>query len=429
MPNLKLDIFKKLFNSRKITDEESVKNSEAFCMLPWVHLYVSQFGTVAPCCVTPWEEEKAFGNINKTSINDIWNGEPIKKMRSQMLKDQKDPRCWQCYENEKVGIRSHRELANWRYIHKFDWVKTTDSKGNAPDSKPIYLDIRISNLCNFKCRICGHNSSSKWYDDAKALNELTYDKALHYSIEDTDDILEQLTEYIDDIEEIVFAGGEPVITEEQYSILDFLHKHNRHDVQLRYITNFSETSFNGRDIFKDWKRFKDVNIHASLDGMGSRGELQRKGQKWEQVMQNRQRMLDEIPDINFMVQSTISVFNVLHIPDFHKEWVEKGFVTVDSFMPHTLKHPNEYCIKILPPDLKKQVTEKYEKHMEWLRASGVSGKQFDYVYREYEHTLTYMNSEDWTHMAPNFKERCEKLDKLRSEKTIEVCPELAPLLS
>lgn len=79
--------------------------------------------------------------------------------------------------------------------------------------------------------------------------------------------------------------------------------------------------------------------------------------------------------------------------------------------------------------MKKQVTEKYLAHLAWLKSTGISGKQFDYVYREYENTITYMNSEDWTDKIPDFKARCEKLDGLRSEKTIDACPELAPLLS
>lgn len=422
-------LIQRYLQGRKIFDEESVKESQAFCMLPWVHLYISQYGTVAACCVTPWDEGEAFGNVNKMSVNEIWHGEPIKRMRANMLKDRKDKRCWQCYENESIGIRSHRQIANWRYIHRFDWVKTTDSKGNAPDSKPTYLDIRISNLCNFKCRICGHHSSSKWFDDAKELGEQSYDKALDYSIEDIDDVLAQLDEYSDVIEEIVFAGGEPILMEEHYRILDFLKKHNRYDVQLRYITNFSEMEVKGRDIFDEWRVFKDVNVHASLDGMGARGEMQRKGQNWEQTVKNRERMLRELPDTNFIVQTTVSVFNVLHVPDFHRQWVEKGFIKVDSLLPHTLKHPNEFCIKILPPELKKQVAEKYTEHLRWLEASGASGLQYEYVYREYKHTIDFMNSEDWTHLLPKFKERCATLDRLRKESTAEVCPELAHLLA
>lgn len=422
-------LIQRYLQGRKIFDEQSVKESKAFCMLPWVHLYISQFGTVAACCVTPWEDDKAFGNVNNMSVNDIWQGKPIREMRANMLKDKKDDRCWQCYENEANGMRSHRQIANWRYGHRFDWVKTTDSRGNAPDSKPIYLDIRISNLCNFRCRICGHNSSSKWFEDAKALGELAYQKALDYSIEDIDDVLKQLEQYATDIEEIVFAGGEPILMEEHYKVLDFLKKHDRYDVQLRYVTNFSEMKVNGRDIFDEWRAFKDVNVHASLDGTGLRGEMQRKGQNWEKTLANRERMLAELPDVNFMVQSTISVFNVLHLPDFHREWVEKGLISVDSLLPHSLKHPNEFCIKILPPELKKQVAEKYTEHLKWLEASGASGLQYEYVHREYKNTITFMNSDDWTHLIPKFKERCDTLDSLRKESTLEACPELEPLLA
>lgn len=420
----------KYLERRKIFDKQSMDDSKAFCMMPWVHLYVSQFGTVVPCCVTPWDPDQALGNVNKQPISEIWNGAEMKRLRAKMLKDKKDKRCWQCYENEANGLKSHRKVANFCYDDKLHWVETTKANGFAPDSKPIYWDIRISNLCNFKCRICGHHSSTKWYDDAKELGETSFENAIHYSLDDFEDILGQLEEYVPHVEEVYFAGGEPMLMEEHYRILDILKKHKRFDIKLRYSTNFSITEFKGRDVFQDWKEFKDVNIHASLDGTDKRGELQRNGQVWSKALENRKRLLRECPHAEFFISSTLNVFNVLHLPDFHRQWVDEHLIYVDDFMPHTLKNPEIYNIKMLPKELKQQVMDKYTEHLKWLNTFSIENNvKLDYVINEFENCLTHMNSEDWSHLIPEFVERSEKLDALRGENTRETFPELAPLFN
>lgn len=422
------EFFQRYAQGRKIFDKESMDKSEAFCMMPWVHLYISQFGTVVPCCVTPWDLDQALGNVNEQPIEEIWNGPEMKKLRAKMLRDKKDKRCWQCYENESNGLKSHRMVANFCYDDKLDWVASTKASGYAPDSKPVYWDIRISNLCNFKCRVCGHHSSTKWFDDAKELNETSFETSLHYSMDEFEDILDQLENYVPDVEEVYFAGGEPMLMDEHYRILDILKKHNRFDVKLRYSTNFSVTDFKGRDVFKDWKQFKDVNLHASLDGTDNRGELQRSGQQWDIALENRKRLLKECPHVDFLITSTLSVFNVLHLPDFHKEWVEQNLIYVDDFMPHTLKNPEIYNIKMLPPKMKQQVKDRYAEHLAWLRTFSVENHvKLDYVINEFENCLTHMNSEDYTHLIPQFLEKTKRLDELRNENTLETFPELRPI--
>ena len=99
-----------ILSGRKIRGIESVKTSEAFCMKPWVHLFVSHYGTVGPCCLAPWDADKALGDINRNTIQEIWNGSEMKDLRTKMLKDQKDNRCKQCYQSEKVGLKSTRQM-------------------------------------------------------------------------------------------------------------------------------------------------------------------------------------------------------------------------------------------------------------------------------------------------------------------------------
>ncbi len=233
-----------MFNFRKIKKIEDIKNSKAFCIKPWVHLFVSQKGTVGPCCLASWEEDKTFGNVNTQSIDEIWNGEKIKKFRQAMLQDKPDERCHQCYQNEANGLRSKRKTVNFLYADYLKWVNETKRNGEVKNAKPIYWDIRISNLCNLRCRICGHHSSSSWYEDAKAMNTSNYDTKIHKGPQNFEQLMKQLDFALDELEEVYFAGGEPLLMPEHLALITKLIENKKFNVKLRYNTNFSQTNFN-----------------------------------------------------------------------------------------------------------------------------------------------------------------------------------------
>lgn len=94
-----------------------------------------------------------------------------------------------------------------------------------------------------------------------------------------------------------------------------------------------------------WKKFDDIFNHASLDDSEDRGMLQRKGLDWDLAIMNRKRMLQICPKVDFILTSTISVFNLFRIAQFHKELVLNGLIKIDEFIPHVLKSPNYYNIR------------------------------------------------------------------------------------
>jgi MoaA/NifB/PqqE/SkfB family radical SAM enzyme len=423
-----LDNILNFIDPPKITDAQSMSDSKTFCMLPWVHLYVSPHGYANPCCLAPWEKEHILGDFNKESFQEIWNGKPMRDLRKKMLKDQPDPKCWQCYENERLGIRSKRQNSNHQYTHHLDWALDTHRNGSVDNPKPIFWDIRISNLCNFKCRICGHHSSSKWYEDAKKLDMLSFDDGIHKSVKNFDELLTQLHPFVTDLEEIYFAGGEPLVMEEHYNMLDLLLSKGKSNIKLRYSTNFSTRFFKGRDVFELWNQFDEVFLHASLDGSGKRGELQRKGQNWDDVVTLKQQLKVHCPRVQFMICSTITAMNVLHLPDFHREWVELGLVAADDFIPHILKRPERLNIQILPPALKDQVIARYADHLVWLDTfQDATLVKMHITKNEYASVISYIQDDDKTALIPEFIDFTDKLDALRGENFREIFPELASL--
>jgi radical SAM protein with 4Fe4S-binding SPASM domain len=427
----------------KISCLKDVSESKAFCIKPWVHLHVSVYGKVTPCCQAAWNDNYAFGDINQENFNEIWNGEKMREFRLAMLKDDFNFRCHHCYDLEKEGLQSHRTLTNSIYADKLPWVLETDATGVSPNAKPVSWDIRISNLCNFKCRICGHHSSSSWYEDAKALGlplashniYHSHDKKVNRGVRNFDLLMQQLDFVIPDLEEISFAGGEPLISKEHYQILQKLIDIGKTNVRLRYHTNFSKTDFGGVDVFSLWRKFEDVGVWASLDDSGKRGELQRNGQKWVEVEENRKRMKRDCPDVSFAINSTINIFNIQHFPDFHRDWTKRGLINVNQITPHLLLHPSYYSIQILPKTLKLRIEEKINSHISWIKEYAqahpdcidANAPSVENLIDELNGYVKYMNAKDESSLIPQFKAITTKLDLLRGENTAETFPELAEL--
>jgi sulfatase maturation enzyme AslB (radical SAM superfamily) len=154
---------------------------------------------------------------------------------------------------------------------------------------------------------------------------------IEYAGRTEDDIEQQMQEHIPYLEQVYFAGGEPLIMKEHYTLLEKLIDAGKTDVRIQYNTNFSELRFKDKHVFEYWKHFKNVSVGASLDASGARAELMRKGTDWQQTVDNRQRMMEEVPHVDFYVSATVSTMNVLHVLDFHKAWTELGLIRAKDF--------------------------------------------------------------------------------------------------
>ena len=132
-----------------------------------------------------------------------------------------------------------------------------------------------------------------------------------------EDMWEQMQEHIPHLDQIYFAGGEPLIMEEHYRLLNELVKREMFHVRLIYNTNFSKLGYKDQDVLELWKKFHSVSIGASLDGCGPRAEYIRKGQDWEETVENRRRMMAVCPNVDFYVSSTVSIYNAWQIGRAH----------------------------------------------------------------------------------------------------------------
>ena len=393
-------------------------NSKVFCMMPWVHTHIWPNGNAFPCCMS--DSDIVYGNLNDNSLEEIWNSEKYKKLRKNMLNEKESPECTRCYEMEKSNIWTLRKNTNKYYISHWDRVETTQDDGSVEEVNMGYMDIRVSNICNFRCRTCGPELSSAWYEDHSKLYGQPPENPKMMNIANNEKFWNELQPLLLTVEEACWAGGEPIITEEHYKILDFWIENKMKDVRLRYTTNFSNLYFKKKSILDYWNSFNDVRIAASLDGMGKRGELIRAGTEWDVIEDNRRQMIKECPDVYFEITPTVSIMNVYHLPDFHRNWVDRGLLEPNNIRVNMLTYPDYYRIQIIPKEERKKFIDKYNEHIKWIDdnfGKGVAKEGFMSI-------LNFLEQKNYENLIPDFIDRNTPLDELRGESLFEVCPEL-----
>lgn len=411
----------------QLTEREQflLADSKVFCIYPWTHLHAWPTGQAFPCCMS--EPVGQVGNCKDQTLQQIWNGSSMRELRLNMLNEQRSAACTRCYEQDEAGFFSGRKSANKHHGHLINRVAETQPDGTLDRFQMTYWDIRFSNLCNLSCRSCGHIFSSSWYQDQVQLAGNEYalkNQALNYAGRTETDIWEQLVPHLDYVEQIYFAGGEPLMMKEHYNILDELERRGRYDVRLIYNTNFSHVRLKDRTVFDYWRRFKSVSVGASLDAMGARAEYIRRGTEWDTVERNRSQMMEICPNVDFYISPTLSIMNAHHLPDFHRDWVDRGLIRAQDLNVNILQDPAHYRIDIAPAAYKDRLRERYQQHLEWLRP-------LDQLRRAtvgFESAINFMDNTDNSQLIPSFWQRTRQLDKIRNEDALSVLPELEALL-
>lgn len=416
-----------LVTPTELTERERflLTESKTFCIYPWIHLHAYPTGEAYPCC----HAEMGIGQIgdcHKNTLKEIANSPAQRQLRLDMLSETSNPACARCYEQEASGFFSGRKSANKHHGHHVQEIHATNSDGSVDSFAMTYWDIRFSNLCNLSCRSCGHIFSSSWYADQVKLAGKDWAKnnqPLNIAGKDPKDMWQQLLPHIDYVEQIYFAGGEPLMMYEHYLILEELERRERFDVRLIYNTNFTQVKLKNRYVFDYWRKFKSVAVGASLDAMGPRAEYIRRGTDWDQVERNRHQMQETCPNVDFYISPTLSIMNAWHLPDFHRDWVDRGMIQAQDVNINILQDPAHYRIDIAPVNYKQRLSKRFEEHLDWLRP-------LDRLQRAtvgYESAVHFMMSTDNTALLDKFWKKTHQLDQIRNENLIQSLPELKAL--
>ena len=390
------------------------------CILPWIHLHGNITGKYKVCCFsegsTESESERDTLGTHKESINEVWNNDKYKKIRKDFLEGKVPMQCQKpCYDREIQGGYSHRQEMNykWEDYHYLQKPDFTSKTGNL-NRPPIYLDIRFGNICNFRCRMCNSFASSKW---AKEKEEALLFRDIYPVTDkwtDNDVLWKDLKELLPHIEEIYFAGGEPLMQEGHYKLLHFLIDNKKSNLEINYNTNLSVLHYKDENLVELWKQFKKVNIWVSQDGVGKVSEYIRKESDWKLFDKNFKKALPYIKSISCTYQA-YNVYSFIDLCAYAKKHGKYVY-------PNILRTPVQLCAQILPKREKKKVVQYYKNY---LTKNKVDFEEWEI--KKFLELLTWLmhEPENREHLEKEFKKMTSVLDKSRNEKFTEVVPQLA----
>ena len=419
-------MFNSILGAKLSVETKNLKDSKTFCMIPWIHLHVMPDSSVIPCCVSAYDD--IYGNGTEQSLKEIWNSEKYKQLRKNMLAETPSPGCQRCYTIENSGFESMRNSINQRFSHCIEAVKDTEADGTFQAEGPElqYIDIRFSNLCNFKCRGCGPALSSSWFDDHQRLFNYKSEiqKVKSVSIQ-SPSFWEELKEAIPNAEEIYFGGGEPLITKDHFEILKILEEQKKFDIRLSYNTNLAQLNYMQHNLAEIWSKFKFVKVGISIDDMGARAEYFRHGTKWKVIEENFNELMNNHPTVNRYVNCTVNIMNVLYLPELFNYLIDSGIIDTYNFNINLLLDPEEYCIQVLPAHIKLKVKDKLGQFKSELFSRGI---HFQKAAHDFDNILNFLDEKDRSELMPIFKDHTLKLDQIRKENFTAVYPELSELV-
>lgn len=407
-------------------DKDKLMTSEYFCMMPWTHLHFWPDSTAHLCCVS--DSTKPLGKYDGDMKN-IYNSERMKQVRLNMLGNKPTEECTRCYQLEKNKIYSLRQNSNLKYAKHFESVEKTKADGSVDEFLIRYLDIRFSNKCNLRCRSCGPGLSSAWYNDQIQMYGSWSEKQV-VGIDKREEFWNDLIPSLAHVEEAYFAGGEPLLTDEVYDVLDYWLQTNHLNVEIGFTTNFSILNYKNKNILDYWKKFPRLIVSASLDDSGPRAEYLRKGTRWDKIVENRKLMIEQAPEVKFEITPTISVFNVWHFPDFHYEWLEKELVSDVDIRLNLLTNPSNMAINIIPLENRKPIIEKWIDTLYRIaELKKINLRFYNKTVNGYKSVIHALRNEPFDDLRAEFFERNNLVDSVRKEQLYEVYPELKDILA
>jgi hypothetical protein len=245
------------------------------------------------------DTDSGTGRYIPITLEEHWNSDHMRSVRRRMLAGETLPECEVC-NDRLLNTSVYRSYFDSLFGHKYKQVvETTDASGSTT-MKPVSWDYRFSNLCNFKCRMCGDMLSSSWESEQRQHQMIDWSNPknnwmqpeIKKQIEQFQDtqIEAEFAAAVEDhrVEEVYWVGGEPLMYEQHWRYMQrIIELGDGAQVYARYNTNLSRVNYRGINLYSDiLAKVRDWQICASIDGTGQIGEYIRTGLDYESWLEN-----------------------------------------------------------------------------------------------------------------------------------------------
>lgn len=303
-----------------------------FCSAPWTTVQIKNDGQFSYCCMS----RDPMGN----DIND----DRLVEGRQKIIDGEVLPVCQEkCLDIEHL-FSSQRQDLNRR------WPIKNPVAARANPEHIEYIDLRMGNICNYMCLMCGDRDSHLW---GKANNK----ENPYISWAKDPEQYKRIMDFIascKNLKCISLAGGEPFYNKKQlFDVIDRLDR----NIELKFITNMS---FCDDEIIAKLNEFKKGRMHCSIDGVGKWIETQRYKSNWENVEHNTLKFARELHDgWEMRLVPTFTVINTYGVVEF-MDWIHDVFLpsSKNAVWGFTIcKWPDTMSLYHIPIDTRRKFVE------------------------------------------------------------------------
>lgn len=396
---------------------------DKICMLPWISIETSPMGTARPCCLAHEEIKDDNGepfSLRKTTLETIYKSNYMVDLRQQFRRGEQPATCNRCWEEEAAGRDSKRIYSKIRLKELYAQV---DWDNDTPDQL-WFIDLKLGNICNLKCRICGSWSSSKWATEEMDYLPPAVNKKTHIAYqwlkqgrwpEESPDFWTNLKSLLPNIKYFEFTGGEPWLIEEHWDLLRYaVETGDSKHIDIHYNTNGSINAL-GHAKSELWNHFGRVDIAFSIDNVGKRFEYERYGAKWDEAND----IIDGVhfaknvdtPNITTQLCFTINIQNVYYLDEL-LAWADtKEFGSIYFNMLHS---PERMSIQYMTPAAKELVLNKLKTTF-WTT---------DKYQQEIDNVIKFIENGPGSD-GREFCENMQRTDAYRKQNFMDTHPEIA----
>jgi sulfatase maturation enzyme AslB (radical SAM superfamily) len=374
-------------------------------------------GKIRPCCYST--SEQPIAEYQGESVEQIFNLSEHKRFRADLMNGvSREDHCWRCYHEEELTGHSQRTRTNLRYQDVTPaLLERTADDGYLDDPRILFWDVRFSNLCNFRCRTCGPEYSSALHDEAVHHGLIPRKTVNTFEVEKLDMFLSQVKH----VRQVYFAGGEPLLMEAHYKILEAMLAEGRAHIPIYYNTNMSILKHKNWDVVEMWKKFSNLIVAPSIDEVGERAEYLRKGTRWKVMVENVARVRRECPHIDLRPSITVSALNVLRLPEILRELWKLEIVKPKAlFHLNYVDTPEFFHLAVAPLKKRLQVRDQLEK----MRSEMVASPFRENLIQKFDDLLKILAQPDRPLGAEALK-HLQIFDRIRGE-AVSRTPALVP---
>lgn len=411
-------------------------------------------GRINFCCIAhdqvlKNDDGKPF-NLQYDTFQDAWNSKDLREIRRKMVEGKQVNGCETCYFQEKIGKESYRHLHNREWSNKIGYDRITDLVNDAKENDfnvnepPVYLDLRLGNLCNLKCRMCNPYNSTQIHKEWNELDQKTDGKYSEFwkefgmqnsSIEpwyESEVFWKSVEDMIPNLEKVYLTGGEPTLIAGNYRFLqkcvDMGYANN---IELFFNTNATNVL---SKFIEQINHFKWTSINVSIDAYGDLNDYIRSSSNWKKINDNLHKLIFETGgNVGIGVTPVIQIYNTLDIVDLleHIELIDRQTekeILIDFLYCNDppFLHPN-----LIPDEARKIAIERLEKFKSNSRMMMNNSDRYSFIRNGVNSMINMLNGpkqENDKALLEKFLTHTEFLDFSRGTSFQKAVPKLEGII-